>query len=380
MKKIFLLTIIITIVCFSAVAFDFGGVFTNKTGLTGYTTELGLTQNNRLTLFGQQRWTNFSFSIEGFYNFSYETDINQYADVSLLKISFDKTISNGTRFVVDAGRFKEFDFSSYIINDNIDGLRFSSDFGKLSFTAVAGYTGLLNANETNLVATSDKKEVETGDFYNLAADYVLAGLKLNTSALLVNQKIALNLYGLLDPDQFYENRTYAELGLKGSLFGKLNYTFSSCLGLSFGDYYTKNFDKMPLSNLTSFNISYFPRFKNMSISLNGLYSTGDKKANNQFLPISKTSLVPTSEFTFSQSAVALAGLVASIKPTEDMLALVQGQVLFSSADFSYTGFAYNAMYAWNIFNDLQVAVNMGQHLPKDGDANMKLSLTVSTAF
>lgn len=302
-------------------------------------------------------------------------------DINLFKFVIQKELDTGN-FVVSLGRFHNSDLSGLIYTQNADGAKFDLNVSRINFSVFGAYTGLLNAKNITIldVEKPDLKDKAT-TLYVLANKYVVGGATFSLPHIFASQTIAVEGLAALSLESTKLNRFYATAALNGPIVSPVFYKLTSTFGFSKYD----DAD-METANLTQASIIAYPAFKSMSVSLNGLYASGEQgsfKAFKGFTSGTSVNSLKEPEYT----AVTKAGLAATIKPLSNLLLLANGDLVFDAAkDIKYAGFQYSIGANWQAVSDVSFGINFGQFFGKEdyedtiGGNKTQLKINAAIAF
>lgn len=376
-----------------AYALDFGGSLGtySKLGTPSYPKDgefknFSLKQDEILTGWFRHNINSTTFiasEAEAKYRF-YSTDLetSDAAETVLIydlkTLRFFKKINAETGTVaLNAGRFNFTDLSGLILSQTSDGALITADFSSIFLKAYANYTGLLNAqNVTILNKQSSDYKLDTKKGYYFAPAYTNLALNVEFPYLFANQTVSAEFLasiatpGVKNGSDNY-NRMYGTLGLNGYLLRHLCYALTSTVGseLSDGD---------GISNLTKLNFTILPDVKDIAISLNGIYASGEQMGLKSFKGF--TSMTAVNSYSEPEyTSLIKAGLNASIKPTEKLLLGAYGNAIFSwpESDIEYYGTEAGLNIGLQIFSDLGINATVSQFFPKNSE-DKKAIFTLST--
>lgn len=373
MKSKFFLSLLILLSLFSfAQAVEFGGIITNSTGTSGEFENLGLDQSNSLGLWLKvplnESGSNY-IATEGSYKFTYEGAVpsvtKNQLDLDLFKGTFVLPMENNGSLRFDVGRITAFDITGYIFSQYTDGLQISFSNPNFSISLLGSYTGLLNAHSSTYYMTDEiTKEYDETALYPLAPKFLITGLTAICPSLFANQSLLTEFYGFWDLEETGFNRIFATLGLNGPLTNNLYYILSSTLGFNNGleDY-------QGVSNLTKFEISYYPNFLNSSFTYNAIFASGnskDSKGLKAFVPFNQIS--PDVAGNYAYSGIFKTGLAATLQINTSCLITFGGDIL-AKADaenpegIKMDGFQWTINGRFLITSDLEASVGVGHFAP-----------------
>ncbi len=382
MKKLISTLIAISTIATSSFAFEWGGIFYDKTGVGGPSIESAkIDQKNLVDL-----WTRVPLSKSGTSyiaaeaNYSFEFNdsepvnkVTNIVDLILLKYGFNKAIGKKSIIDISVGRFSNSDITGKIYNQISDGARLAFGTESINLTAFAGYTGLLNSLTTTIITPEHTNYTEKGiPVYTLAPAYLPASLSFTVPSLFANQNLKLQVLGCFDFNNDNFNRYYATAGLSGKLVKGLFYNLNATVS-------SENFQNISL--LSNLYVRYSP-VSSLSIVAEGLYASGNNGPLTPFRAISfqKASL-SQAEPDYSGLIKANLGIIATLK--DKFLANANVACLFNcmDSDIKYDGFQWKVDCAYNIFNDLRVGAELYQYVASDPLNNaINLSLNATIAF
>lgn len=376
MKKILILILFcVSTACLSAV--DLGGQFYNNTKIGAvdrFKTPI-INQENSLT-----GWINVPFSNSGLSYFGAEllfkykyTNTNLSSgeagihkpllDLTLLKFSHTMKISRTTSLILSVGRFGFSDTTRLILNQAADGFLLNFKMPKFTLTFYSGYTGLLNSLNIDMLA--HKKATWARRYsmiYDFASPYLIADLGVSFPYLFKQQTLGVEFLaaiGLPGPNgnNLGLSRFYATLLLNGPIIHNLFYVLST----TFGDY-----NGIDISNMTKFNLTFYPNYKSSNITFNVLYASGENGPIGSFLGL--TGIDATYATTNTQhSGMFKTGISASMKPVNPLLVGLGADVVVNCVEnnFDYRGFQWNAQLRYQVFSDLQLALLLTNFIGKE---------------
>ncbi len=359
MKKSIIALIIFALFFASALnAFDFGGIFSNYTGVTIVNSAPGLDQDNNLSLwFKAPIGKNGYFATEGGYSFSYDgagKSFTNELDLSLFKANWTFN-TNAGKITLDLGRFISADCTGIIFNQNSDGLfaQFAGD--SFSMFALASYTGLLNAHGATYYF--DQTNIDYSKLYPLAPKYVITGIAATFPFLFAEQSLTTEFWGFFDvngnPAPY--NRIMGTASLNGNITSSLFYTFSD----------TVCYDSK-ISDLAIANITYFIEKLNSSVSLNVTFATGENSDPESkiggFTPFNLIACDVTG--TKAYDGIIKTGISGTCQPVSKLL-LTGGFDYLMSYDDKYItdGIQWTTTALWQLYSDLELSVTASQYIP-----------------
>jgi len=305
-----------------------------------------------------------------------------------------------------AGRFRFEDFSGYVLEHNLDGLRLSYEHPRFSLEAGGGYTGLTFVPSSTILLTQSDLLVQADapeSGYGLASPKLIERVGISFPGLLLNQDLVLETIFQqdlqADADLAAENdRLHTEhigLGLKGSLGGSFYQDLFFYLNLGQGKYTTTAY-------LFGGGLRYYNRdLLYTRVELRGLYSSGDNEqgsfyggyagdgASSHFIGLSSS---PESGLVFSpevgnisitEASFSLRPLANSgIRSLEKFQSVLSTLVFFRnsagaisegginpSSDENYLGTELDLILKLRPFSDLGLALSGGLFFPNDNEGD-----------
>ena len=143
---------------FAQTATDFGGALSNRTGLE-LSDKTAFLQSNGLSLWFTAQGETAGFAARGGYTYVYDgkTDpgMKHLPDVQTLNLygNYPVNILGLSRFRFDLGRFRFYDHSRYVIDQNLDGVRFGFFYPQMFLQASVGTSLLPNKGSNPLVVS-----------------------------------------------------------------------------------------------------------------------------------------------------------------------------------------------------------------------------------
>ncbi len=332
------------------------------------------------------------FTTEGAFKSEYDASIpdddNKFKvslDLNLFKFVLHKELDAGD-IVFSAGRFFNNDLSGLVYTQNGDGIKFTANIPKVSVSVFGAYTGLLNAKNVTILdheAVKPDLKDKAKTLYVLANKYLVGALTVSLPNLVASQTITAEGFAAQSLESTKINRYYGTLALNGPLVSKVFYNLSSTFAFS------KDDDKdMETSNLSQGSIVVYPGFKSMSVSLNGLYASGEQGSFKGFRGFtSGTAVNSTKEAEYK--ALTKAGLAASIKPLPNLLFYTNGDLVFDAREsLKYAGTQYAVGFNWQVLSDFSLGASFGQYIAKDsadtinhiGDTRTQIKINAAIAF
>lgn len=392
-KKLF--TCIALLSAANIFALETGGLINNDTKFANVKKDesLKLDQKNTINLWLRAPLSEDGksyFTTEGAFKSEYDASIadddekfKASLDVNLFKLVINKELDAGD-LVFTAGRFFNADLSGLAYTQNADGVKFSANLPKVTISLFGAYTGLLNAkNITILDGNQPDMNGKAKTLYVLANKYLIGALTLSLPNLFANQTISAEGFIAQSLESKKFNRYYGTLALNGPLVPKVFYNLSSTFAFSKADE-----QDIETSNLSQGSIVVYPGFKSMSISLNGLYASGEQGSFKGFSGFtSGTAVNSTKEAEYS--ALTKAGLAASIKPLSNLLVYTNGDLVFDAFEsIKYAGIQYGLGVNWQVVSDFSVGASFGQYIAKDdaeiegriGSTKTQIKINAAIAF
>lgn len=378
MKKFLFVISFLFIFLSSFFGYEWGVNFINSTEFMGHGFDsLKLNQNDSLSIWSKipLNKDNSTYIVgDASYRFKYEnagnnpSGIQHIVNLNMLKFTSEFRINDVNKVVLMAGRFPVVDSTTNVFSQVSDGLylKYAGVFANISL--YGGYTGLLNSKEVTILTPNKTKYVEaSNDFYTLAPKYVPVSVMLNFPSFFANQQLNLQGWGFFDLNEDNYNRYYASVTLDGYLAKGFHYSLYSVFG-------TVNFENM--MNSSALKLKYFIS-DFMALQGGVLYASGNQGSLSEFKAVSSKSVV----FTYTNSECANL-FKADFGPSFSIL----GRCLISAkgayvADFTetsmnYRGTQWEANIIWNLFDDFQASVSMGQFYGKKLQDN-KTSMSVN---
>ncbi len=385
-------------------AFDFGGLLTNDSGLkSNEKNNFNLDQKASLSLWARQNFDKNAenyFAAEGIYNFEAdltqaEDKISNAVDLSLFELALSKSFDS-SKITFNAGRFYFADLSGLILSQNADGAKLSFKNNYFGVSAFGAYTGLLNAQNTEIIGASplelssngkrpavqDNTKIyipDSNKIYALAEKYALCDLPIAFPYFAANQSVSAEFFGAFSLENKTYNRMYATLKFEGPVYNSLFYSASS--SFEFLNY--KNDSEqttLGIANLSKITVDYF--FKNASLGFSGVYASGNQGALCSFVGFTKnTSTYSLQNFLYS--GIIKGGLNASYKPVKNLLLNFGCDLIFNAtagsedAEFEdlsgieFYGFEYSAGATWQVMSDFRLGLSATQFFDKANSSDVK---------
>lgn len=365
-KKRFLSIVASLFVCFTASAFDWGGIFKNSTGLSlPNFSNAGLSQTDGLYLWMNTPLANSELSLSGevMYQFGLNADqngntVSNLADLDLLKVAGDYDLNSGI-LSISFGRFAVADITSVIFMQSIDGafVKYVADLFNIS--AYAGYTGLLNGLNVTMINGDAQVFENSNSVYSLANPFIPLSLTLEFPALLGNQTLALQANGYLDLGVNRISRYYATLLADGPITDSLFYSVSTTIGSS-------NFQN--IMNYSTASLYYYP-LDMFFLSTGVEYASGKNGSLSPFVGITSRAIVNSLE-SKQTSGIVLPKLSVNVIVGK-ILVSVNGKYLLSVLDSSSEGNGFEADLSllYSPYSDLQVGLDVTSYFDTTKDKN-----------
>ncbi|MCK5672302.1 MAG: hypothetical protein KAH95_02940 [Spirochaetales bacterium] len=313
--KIISISIIIFTLTFGVLfAVDFGGSI-DGTSIISYSEDLSDYRESNLSLWLSSDFGNdIKFFSKGSYTYS---TVSPYLfEIDFLNINKE----NESIFSYTVGRLWTSDFSGYIFNHTMDGVKAEFNYPTASISISAGYTGFLFKESSSvLISKADKSDLLNSEKI-FAAPRIISGIDLLLPELFLFQDLNISFWmqydmhseaDLLDEGPQLPSTAqggklhtqYTGIGLKGTLAPSLYYDSQLYLGtgqtLSYIDS-TYTYENI-LSFLGTFGIRYYSQDRYFSkTGFTFIYSSGDSDYSNftegntestgaNFIPISRAT-------------------------------------------------------------------------------------------
>ncbi len=400
--------ILLTASGISAMETDWGGKFEDITQGSNIEDDT-FTQGNKI-----QMWMRgevnplFNFYARGGYTYRYEGEDHKFIpNLSDLYVYGKSDLEEGKSLGYTAGRFKFNDMTTRVVRSSADGLELKYQNRVMPVRFGIGYTGLV-FNESSEVVVSPADKIEKGDEFLLAPPRILGYAEFRYPNILGSQSMTLAVIAQqdlrADDDTYLEDSgtgklhsQYFELGADGQIMSGLYYSVTGVLQT--GQYLVPAYDPVPsadytyLGGMASFTLDYYLESRyTTAVSLEALYSTGDKWSNrgdfqglllpgdshlNRFTPISNS----TKGFVYTPQVGNLiyGDLGVSVKPIETLQLKLSGITFFravdgpisdetiieDSGDSLYLGQEFDFVVNYRPFSDLGLALTTGIFIPND---------------
>lgn len=339
-------------------SFSFGGNLTTNSILTIYEDKTLFFENSEnlsvwLKFPLNKSYTSF-FACEGFYDFSLkstegqEVVIGNILDIPLFKFTLNLNPEN-TNSTMNIGRFAIADTTGFVLNQTIDGIFTKFRSAKTDFSILAGYTGLLNALNSNFY---DCPYVAEGSIYALAPSYVVTSLngKFN---VFNTQFINTEFVASVDLNKLDYHKMYATLSFNGSISQKFYYILQSTLGMSLKSDGTED---LRFANLSKFDLTSYFNFLNSSLTLHGVYASAESESLGAFSPITK---IQASFSGKSYSSLLKTGLLYTLKPASSLYVSLSSDGVCSidkDLNLVFDGLQWSVESKWQIVSDIYLSV------------------------
>lgn len=345
-KKLTFFIAVLLVIAFPLSALEAGGSLDVSGGAVMTDDTIIISPSAKLTGYIKVPFSGGNFSTEGYYKATgsvredFTPVINSVADLSLLKLTF-----GGTSFSVNLGRFAFSDVTSSIFSMTSDGANFSVNAGLLKLNGYAGYTGFLNAKNTDMDVVWD---------YDADAIYP------------TGSKYAVFLANISAPN-FFGGNTFAIEGI-----GALNLNGPAESGVSDGlnRYYGTASVSGPVSSSVYYSMSATGSVLKSSNTYFGIYARGSLVA---YLPFKSMSLSAKGAWgsanfvgiTNNESAGGMldAGVALTIKPVDSLLLLASSDIYCNTVyAFEPSSVVWNALIKWQMLSDVSSFLSASQNI------------------
>lgn len=338
-------------------------------------------------------------------------------DATLFKLSLKKELSSGD-LQLSAGRFFNADTTGLIYSQNGDGLKFDANISRVSFSLYGAYTGLLNAKNVTILAKDNNSDLTTDlntknvtilnqgnnselspdltdkgkTLYVVAKKYAVGAATFSLPNIFAGQTISIEGLGAFSLESTKYSRMYGTLALTGPVISPVFYSVTSTIGMfKYDDGDTEK------GNLSTASISAYPDFKSMSISLNGVYASGEQGSFKGFRGFT-SSTAADSLASPEYKNIAKGGISATIKPVSNLLLNASGDIVFNTAGgddkdkIEQAGFQYSAGFNFQVLSDVSLGASFTQFISKNeynneadnfkgiGGNKTQLKITAAIAF
>ena len=360
MKKLIISGILaIAFIC-SAFAISWGGMVDNNSKLSANNdfSVMALNQSNGVYLSvnsniidgGSRR-----FSGEGLYKYEFncnfdtkDTSFKNIADVDLLKLSGDWTISGG-HLAMALGRYKYSDFSGAVFSQTSDGLYLSYDTMKMKASVYGGFTGLLNRLNVLMM----ENEYEEGEqFYALCPMYIPVLADFSYKALFNSHTIGLQAAAYIPVSDKNTMKAYGTVIANGYIGTIASYDARITLG-------TEKFDGLMMDAMLDAN---FYVNTNVMVTVGGEYASG---AQGSLKPFETLSVRSFGKAPFYNGVIVpkLAAMYASGKIYASAIERVI--IGMPEDEAKLEGFDTTVNVIYNLFSDVQLGLDAGAYICKE---------------
>ncbi|MBR5096003.1 MAG: hypothetical protein IK094_02720 [Treponema sp.] len=364
---------------FATFALDFGGSFSNFTRVKGKNfSNLKFNQVNDLL-----GWIKVPLNKDGtsyfagqaLYEFEYDGSVEKVynrLDVNLAKYVNQWTVG-GAPLTLSAGRFIFADVTGIIMNQNCDGAYVTYDFPRVTVSAYAGYTGLLNAAIVKMQNhVNDRFEYKSDQVYQLAEQYLVFETGAVVPNLFSTQTLTAQFLGTFKLSSNSFNRMYLTVDMAGPIWRTIYYDASATMGLQ-----SYNGGSMEVTGMVKGEARYYIPFKDLAVGLGAIYASGNKNGKNAFTGFTKI------DACFSMNEMQHTSLFkvyasASIKPLKSLLARAGVGLVFNLAqDDAYQGLDWNAGVDWQIVRDAGIGATFQHFMDAKNSDNSKVQISLN---
>ncbi len=371
MKRIF--SIIITAAAITAAplaALEWGGIVNNET--EAYTSGFSASEATAVQSNGAYLWMNTAlnrsknlfFSGEVLYKYYFSaysgnTAFTNIIDLNLFKFSFEENIGSGS-LQLALGRCPVSDMTGAVFSQTCDGFSAKLSLPSAIFSAYAGYTGLLNGLNVNIL-DKNWSYAKDGNFYTTADAYIPISASAEFPVLFGNQTLAVQLNTFIDTEGNSASRYYANILMSGPIANELYYSAVTCFG-------TMNFNG--LMNYSAVSVVCYP-MESMSFLCGLEYASGKYGIFENFIgftartafnsmssPQTSNILMPKISFSFALGRM-FAGFTGKYVMT------------YTENQMSSGGVEIGLSFSYGIFSDLQLGLDTNAFidLRDSGDDN-----------
>lgn len=383
MKKLSLLLLVFMLCMIQVYSFDIGLDLSN-TSAVSYVSEATLIQKNQAILKGSFSFDSIDVVLGGLYefygSFPFSGSVSEIvpwrfdAAESYIALAFPKLFGEASQASFKLGRFLISDYSSKILNSQLDGFLFSTDLSNVTVFFNAGYTGLLYKNDANIfLSQADKDFFLTNTLF--APSRIVTGIGIKSLELLPLHDMGLELYAQFDTAPTNAVHTqYAEAYVDGRINQNFKWRMFAILCARLPDTVTQYAASAGLRFKAS-----FPELLALRISQETLWASGSFDSLLPFLPINQSTLATVFGGAFTDSIVP--SLELSINPISILSIGLKGTGIFRStlnapADITFpetSSSYYLGSEAGLTFNlrptsDLSVNAALGAFIPNTVDA------------
>jgi len=426
MRTAKILAAFVLLVAFGAVSVfaDFGGSISNESSVTKKD-ETDFLQEDTFSLWFSAHGETYRF--DAALRATVSTDTPKfYADIEKLSVSgsFPPSELNPSLFTFELGRFYQSDFTTLVLGQTIDGLRFGFAFPSTNLKLSMGYTGFVNKHY-NTILMSRLDAIDSADDDKIfASPRFLGSISWEFPELLARQTLTFSAIfqedmrhvvdsdGLINEgDEIFNPTTggrvdtqYWGVGLSGPVISSLYYdlffyvgtgrmlTFENDSQSTTGQAY--QYEKI-FAYLAGGSIRYYmPSFLQSAAMVKFLYASGDKDsvsylegntkgASNAFVPIAdgafgiafvpKASNIMLAEFSYSLKPLSFLGnsflgSLQAVGKVTPFFKPAKGGISESevdpSSDSGYLGTEVDGVLNLRPFSDLGLSLSLGLFLPK----------------
>jgi hypothetical protein len=284
----------------SAVAIDFGGTLGNTTEASvPFDGDTSIGQGNRLSLFVRHSFSEelevvararYEYRLDTVFADETDTEVDWWqGDLDALYARARLPVEDGNGALVDlqAGRFRQREFSGALLSERADGLRATFQTADGEVTLGAGYTGFLMKESSGLLLSGADVSDDADDDEFFAPPRLLGIIAFSLPELVGRQNFDVSFIGqgdLRDEDDLPEGQglvhtAYLGAGVSGPIVPMLFYDLYGYFGggktlTDLGGFYSY---KPIQSYMIGANLQYFmPEVQQSVVSFGYLYSSGDK--------------------------------------------------------------------------------------------------------
>lgn len=383
---------------------DWGG-FLSGTGKLSLLPDSDLEASGQAGLWMRADFSD-AFSLYGRGIYIYEEDRPFFADINSLYVEGRLLLGQQDgQYLLGyrAGRFRFSEFTGYVLNNTLDGLRLNLELPKFSLEGGAGYTGLLFIPSSSIMVTQSDYDVQSNvpeDGYGLTSPKTIESFRLTVPGLLLEQDFLFN--AVLQQDLQAEedlrsdddriNTEHIGIGFRGRLAPSLYQNVFYYFNYGHGKYITA-------AHLFGGGLSYYNEdFHYTRLRIRGFYSSGDNDQNffyggysggdtsSHFITLSSS---PASGLVFSPEIgnLTLGEVSLSMRPLSEshspsfekfqtsLAALaffrntggaISEEGIDGTSDESYLGSEINMALRFKPFSDLGFSLAGGIFLPNEG--------------
>ena len=380
MKRLLLLAI-----CCLAIpalyAADFGFSLDNLSSLTN-TNNFQLSQKDRAEAWVSSTGDTYAFQIDGFYEFNGDFNASGSAIIpyrfdvgrTYLYLLFPRLIDNSGIGVLTLGRFDMSDNVNRIVSGLSDGAQFALKFASSELTLQAGYTGLINKTDANIVISQSDLNESFDPIYYFAPTRVFAGFKAKFLEVLDRHDFDVELHGQFDlrPNDV-QNTQYLEVGMEGRPERWFKWR-AYVIGEAWEN---------PIFNLSAavgvrFQFS-IPEAAGLVILINADWASGSSGGLRAYAPLNQTPVAFIYRASFTD--IIATSLNATIRPVEGINTGLSAYGLFrasnnlpsdplfpAGSNSLFLGFEALLNADITITSDLLLTIRAGGFFPNTSDA------------